>query len=306
MRHLFLGSAVLCGLIGPAGADAQFAPVAVVPDYVVTMDFRADKQKEGDTGVATQHGQWTRVDLKEGERRTTEYFSQSAGAQIRVYHTKSGEIGAADFRRGDSHAPYLRAEPRDSGERQTLPPRELLALSWWEQGAAEPADAPATPDYETVMEIAGARDGSRIRTTRYHQPWKYVEETVGSVRRSLDVSRAGLGLRFESDATGTQTRLLISKYPPISLAPPPTEPKALNRRDQVLGESCDWFDMWPGSMDAGKSECRTRDGITLKEERYSWGTTTTYTAVRLARRAVGVDEVTPPAAVLEPKNWGFD
>jgi hypothetical protein len=37
MRSIFLSPAISCAVIGSAAADAPFAPVANVPDYVVTM-----------------------------------------------------------------------------------------------------------------------------------------------------------------------------------------------------------------------------------------------------------------------------
>ena len=84
-----------------------------------------------------------------------------------------------------------------------------------------------------------------------------------------------MGLSLSTDDTGAPQRLIIWKpIPPPPDAPPPVsmEPKDLNRTETVLGESCRWFDMTPGMMDAGRSACRTGDGITLKEERSSRST----------------------------------
>jgi hypothetical protein len=87
--------------------------------------------------------------------------------------------------------------------------------------------------------------------------------------------------------------------------PAPVQPTDLNRSDTVLNEHCRWFDMTPGMMDAGRSACLTRDGIALKETHWSRGSGQSWTAVRFARRPVTLNEVTPPAALLDPKLWGI-
>ena len=49
------------------------------------------------------------------------------------------------------------------------------------------------------------------------------------------------------------------------------EPKDRGSSETVLGETCRWFDMMPGMMDAGRHACLTSDGIMLKENLYGRG-----------------------------------
>lgn len=77
----------------------------------------------------------------------------------------------------------------------------------------------------------------------------------------------------------------------------------LHRREQVLGETCFWFDTRPGVQDAGASECRTRDGIVLKIVRTSRGGGATFVATHVQRGGVSAAAMTPPANLL---NWPLD
>src|SRR5262249_40594873 len=115
--------------------------------------------------------------------------------------------------------------------------------------------------------------------------------------------------RFDFTAPDTRfrqpQRLVIFRSPPKAASS--LSEKAMDEHDTVLGESCDWFDMAPGVMDAGRHECRTRDGIVLKEKNFGWGSSSWgLVAAHLSRRPISVEEVTLPAELLAPKFWGLD
>lgn len=153
--------------------------------------------------------------------------------------------------------------------------------------------------------------GHSIRTTRRHDLWQSVEETVNAVRHSLHIAHDSgrMQLSYESDDFGAPKRLAITKSLPLSVGvelPTSMQPKDLARTETVLGESCRWFDMTPGRQDAGRSACLTNDGIVLKEESSSWGSRWTWTAIRLTRRAISLDEIKPSPALLEPRLWGIE
>ena len=112
MRSIFLSPAISCAVIGSAAADAPFAPVANVPDYVVTM-----VERPGDySRRVSHHGDWTRVDRMEGSNHfSTKYFSANGLAAIHIY----SPLASVSFERGGERSPYADTEPRRTGERQT-------------------------------------------------------------------------------------------------------------------------------------------------------------------------------------------
>lgn len=359
MRSIFLSPAIACAVIGSAAADAPFAPVANVPDYVVTM-----VERPGDRRVS-HHGDWTRVDRMEGSNHfSTEYFSANGLAAIHI----DSPGARVWFVRGGERSPYADTEPRRTGERQThlgesctvwerrhnggqasgglshmscitddgielwnktisrdsviasaeatrverrpvapddvRPPRALLMLDWWDRPTPAPI-AQAIPDHETVME---PQLGESIRTTRRHDSWQSVEETVNAVRHSLYIAHDSgrMQLSCWSDDSGAPKRLVITRSFPFGVEPTSMQPKDLARTETVLGESCRWFDMMPGMADAGRSACRTNDGIVLKEKNSSRGGMSTWTAIRVTRRAISLDEIKPSPALLEPRLWGIE
>jgi hypothetical protein len=82
---------------------------------------------------------------------------------------------------------------------------------------------------------------------------------------------------------------------------PPTD----GRIEIILGERCQWFNMTPGMMDAGLSQCSTPDGIVLNELNWSRSSEQRLVAVRVQRRTVALSEVIPPEVILTGKNWGL-
>jgi hypothetical protein len=83
--------------------------------------------------------------------------------------------------------------------------------------------------------------------------------------------------------------------------------KDLDRAETVLGETCRCFDMMPSMTDGGRRTCLTKDGIVLKDEISGrvmglrrW------TAIRVTRRPITIDEIKPPAELLMPQTWGIE
>lgn len=215
-------------------------------------------------------------------------------------------------------AEAVRVERRPVTPEEVQPPRTLLALDWWDQNP--PALAAQTiPDHETVMELSGdpTKAGKSIRTTRRLGPWQSLEETVDGTRRGLKITHDPhrMWLDYASDEAGAPKRLTITRTDPAPADSPTStsvqatsmQPKDLARPETVLGETCRWFDMTPGMQDAGRWACLTSDGIVLKDEISGRGMgVRTWNAVRFARRPVSLDEIKPPAALLEPQTWGIE
>jgi hypothetical protein len=116
-------------------------------------------------------------------------------------------------------------------------------------------------------------------------------------------------LGFQSNAAGEFERLTISKRVFVqSEADIKKRMKRLGNRPEevVLGEPCTWFDMTPGMADASLAQCRTGDGIVLKDSHFfgrSYYRGDTLEAVAFQRRNVGLAEVMPPSSILDTSRW---
>jgi hypothetical protein len=218
-------------------------------------------------------------------------------------------------------AEATRVERRLVTPEEVTPPRILLKLDWWNQNVPVPI-APETPNHETDHETIMARSDDfpdpekSIRTTRRLGPWQSREEIEGGVRRRFEITHDSRAFRFDyaGDESGAPKQLTIMR--PRS-APSDTaaqqsltstfgQPKNMNRSETILGEICRWFDVAPGMEHGGASVCLTGDGIVLKEQRYSRGGARTWTAIRVTRRPINLDEIKPPAELLEPTLWGIE
>jgi hypothetical protein len=193
------------------------------------------------------------------------------------------------------------------------PPRSLLILDWWDR------DAPSTiPGYEITMELSAKSVGAgkSIRITRQRGPWQSMEETVSGVRRRLEIAHDfdRRGFDYAWDESGVPQRLSITRpsYTPEGTA---TASFAMwndmNRSETILGETCRWFYLL-AMGDFGRSRCLTNDGVVLKDHQ-QWRAEMTqemvvreWTAVRITRRPVNLDEIKPAAELLEPQRWGIE
>jgi hypothetical protein len=83
-----------------------------------------------------------------------------------------------------------------------------------------------------------------------------------------------------------------------------------SRSETILGETCHWFGLIT-LPDFGRSRCLTNDGVVLKDQR-QWSAIEgqrgvhEWTAVRITRRPVTLDEIKPSAELLDPRVWGIE
>lgn len=196
--------------------------------------------------------------------------------------------------------------PVESGD--VRPPRGRLDLKSWltmPDGAARPSDSPG--DVTIVMQNR-SKDvpGSHIetRTVRRHYPWIATEDVDGKGWRRLryvnEVER--LDIVFESNAAGEPMRLSIEKaLRDFARQKPPDA----GRTETVLGELC--FVSEERYRERGSSQCRTTDGVVLKEASHGHGLTESYdlVAVELDRSPVDLDAVLPPPAMFAGAAWGI-
>jgi hypothetical protein len=210
-----------------------------------------------------------------------------------------------------SSAEATRVERRTVAPAEAQPPNDILALDWWKpEDQQRPANA-TPPEFETVMERLGSDPAQKLtRTIRRHGGWLFTEDMLGNVRSSLTIEHAArrLTLRFRVDEKSEPKELILLRAPapePTTPSADPMTPRALGKRETILGERCQWFDMMPNVMDAGLASCRTHDGISLKDVYSGRAGGPTFEAVRFVRRPVALNEVIPPAELLLAKTWGL-
>lgn len=200
---------------------------------------------------------------------------------------------------------------------EVQPPRTLLALDWWDQNPPT-SGAKSIPDHEVVMEFSDGTAGAEkaIRTTRRHGAWEYLDEKVNHFRRSVRITHDSRSFRLQyTHADGhphEELRLARHEHAQSeasTLTPEQAkaiEPKDLERSETVLGETCRWFGIH--MHDASHLICLTSDGILLKESLSGRSRTDerSWTAIRLSRRPISLDEIKPPAELLDPQRWGIE
>jgi hypothetical protein len=189
-------------------------------------------------------------------------------------------------------------------------PRALLTLAWWDTDLP-PLDATSVPDHEAVMALADAPATETANlTTRRLGPWRFTELILGSLRR-ITIAHDSQRMRFEyaSTPSGDPNWLSIVRPGPAPYSSLPTLSSAATtdpkHSEVLLGETCRWSG--PVGATARPSACLTHDGIALKRTMRGYGITLqTWIAVRMTRRPIKLDEIKPPAELLDPAFWGLD
>ncbi|MEH2554752.1 hypothetical protein V1286_002281 [Bradyrhizobium algeriense] len=226
---------------------------------------------------------------------------------IELWRRRSGAQGIS------WSAEAIRVERRPVAAEDARLPRALLALNWWDRKDSASSTA---AEHETVMELSEERilpDGSNpasptVRTTRRAGPWLF-KEVIAGTQRKIEISHDSIRMRltYKSGGADVEEELTIARPDSERAKPVHTfQPVPSDRYDTVLGERCRWFDMTPGMADASTSACFTDDGIMLKEDHRSRIYRGTWTATRIVRRPVAIDEVKPPAELLQPRTWDLD
>jgi hypothetical protein len=214
-------------------------------------------------------------------------------------------------------AEATRVERRPVTPDEVKPPRSLLMVDWWDQDAPTSGTS-AVLGSETIMELSGQSEdaGKSIRTTRQRGLWQSMEETVGGVRRRLEIVHDSERRHFEYawDESGAPKRLTITR--PVS-TPEDTAATTFamwyetNRSETILGKTCRWFSLM-AIGDTNRSRCLTNDGVMLKDH-WRWRAmegqgmaVKEWTAVRMTRRQVNLDEIKPSAELFDPHVWGIE
>jgi len=201
---------------------------------------------------------------------------------------------------------------RAVSSREVRPPVEALDLKTWNEAAAwsdkQPAGSPA--DFEAVIESENETvtpDARRTRTVRRHYPWMSIEEKHGDGVRTFNLlnqsNRFSLYVQFDADGRAQSMSINKPSAPQKPEVNNEHGPVDLQSEDKVLGETCKWFDTTPNTTHSRVHECRSTDGILLKERILSYKSTNNYVATRLSRRPVPLVEVLPPGDLLTSRSW---
>jgi hypothetical protein len=206
-----------------------------------------------------------------------------------------------------SSAQAVRVERRSVDAEEVRPPDDLLSLEQWFGAtgfARDPAPAEQM-DFELVLARDGAPTGAAM-SVRSRYPWYHEDRYDSGQLRHLSIRRKDRPTTLDVYVGGrAPDRLTMvngpfdeqTQVPDLVPVPLPEPPETL------LGEPCIWMDRSPGMMDAGRHECRTRDGIPLRIKFWSRGWYEGYSATRLSRRPIEFAEVMPPPELLDRSRW---
>ena len=197
-------------------------------------------------------------------------------------------------------------ERRPITDAEILPSANLLNLeSWGVTDKRDWATVPRPVDFETTFRLFGAEPKSTAeirKTVRRNFPWLRTETTADRYRRvEFKHDPASLHLDFRGERTSAFNKLRISRYD--SAFDEERVAQKMDLAETIVGERCDWFDLRPGIMDANWYQCRSKDGIVLKETLTSMGSRTTFEAVELRRATASIPVATPPDEILLPAYW---
>jgi hypothetical protein len=373
MRGLLISMAVLLCPAAALAAEAPFAPLPNVVDYIATT-VGGWAPRLNEVGRITHHAPWTRIDGLQNGRNSRGYVNDDKTVSIDLQYGASGKYAylsivrqirppdipswfRGSFRTGErqsvlgescdvweirrwrsydvpprsfscvtddgvelwqkvmySDGSLMRSVEVTEIRRQPVPdsevrlPDDVLDLNSWIDPSSQPGGNAASPtgsgEFEAVL-----RDRGTIWRVRRHYPWTYSETLLAGGMRQLSIvnEKSGLNLSFESTAGDEFKELMVWKVSgEIVVGIGPLTPVDLGRKETVLSEECTWFDMLPRVEDVGHYQCQTTDGIPLKDERWSRGTSRTrFVAVEFQRRDITIAEVMPPGDIFSHAKWGI-
>jgi hypothetical protein len=209
-----------------------------------------------------------------------------------------------------SSTKVTRLERKPVPEDAVHPPPDLLDLTSWsiKNAATQQRPARAPADALVVLKTERASPEGRPlleRTVRRHHPWTYTEDVGGDGRRQTTIVNEAklLTIRFSTNAAGEYVMLSIRK---AAARTDEFGPKPLGRKEVVAGEACAWFDMLPGMADGGLHQCKTADGLVLKERRFGRSSPQDpMVTTQLRRGPVRLDDVLPLSEVMTRAKWGI-
>jgi hypothetical protein len=371
-KLLLLCATLIWPHVAMAAAEAPFAPLPNVPDYVATIFV---KLGHGPThrDIRTHRAGWTRVDGSFDQRyyRSTAYFGPGSlfvvfarepsakvehsdylyivrgpandrgsgrsgdpfktserqmflGESCEIWNKSKGFIPAAkalscvtpdgielwsrvenDILPGTStEVTALKRQPVAPDE--VRPPGDRFDLKSW-LGVVNNGAQPSSPlsDATVIMQSEDKLANSRqahTRTMRRHFPWTYTEDQLGDGRRVLRFRNeiAQLDITFESNSAGEPASLTINK---LLYNPGVTPLPKSDQTETILGEQC--FRSENRGRHERSRQCRTDDGLLLKDSSSGMEGSYALVAVKLDRGPVSLDAVLPPPFIFARATWGI-
>lgn len=268
------------------------------PGYVVSAPRRTG---QSESILGEQCDTWSTVTMSVHLQQAISTESCLTGDGIELSYRLLGSRGSVLT---SSEAAAVERRSIDPAEVEI--PREVFALGYWIGEGSKAPDDPRPADFEATFvwpTIKRFRPHEKVRISRRHFPWSF-EQTTSENDHDLVVHNlaAEVLFRFDGKNNGAYKTLSVSRIgKPLNT----DHAEPLNRSDIVLGEPCSWFDIHPGMLDAGLEQCRTQDGIVLKETRVIRSHGETVATRWFQRRPVEVSQVTPPPEILTPAYWGL-
>jgi hypothetical protein len=186
------------------------------------------------------------------------------------------------------------------------PPSNKLDLKSWltaPDGVATPSDAPG--DVTVIMQNRIKDDAGRqvqIRTIRRHYPWTYTEDVNAKGQRKITFKNQveRLSIVFQSNANGEPMQLSIEKE--LRAFADQKLPDS-GRTETIVGETCVVSEK--KYREAYSNQCRTADGVIVKDAKSDQGGMYDLIAVKLDRAPVDIDAVLPPSSLFVRAAWGI-
>jgi hypothetical protein len=190
-------------------------------------------------------------------------------------------------------------------------PHNLLDLKTWTLDGPPASPASGFPDATVILQASEPIPGqTERRIIRRHGPWISNDDMTAEGRRIVAIRNESklLSLRFERGPAGELASLSIRQelHPTDEGTVKKYLPVKSDRSETILGETCSWFNMTPGMADAGSSECRTDDGLVLKESRWARGMSfRSLVAISVRRSPLVLTDILPPPEILTRRSWGI-
>jgi hypothetical protein len=269
------------------------------PGYSVSEAVRTEKSENV---LGEQCDTWSTATISVYLKHTISTESCLTGDGIELGYRLLGFTGSVV-----TSSQAVAVERRSIDPTEVEVPREVFDLGYWiEAGSKATRSAPRPADFETTFAwpaIGQFRPDEKIRVTRRHFPWSSEKTTV---REDQDFVihhlAAETAFRFTTKNGSAYRHLMVVRSdggPNVDYSAP------MNRSDAVLGERCEWFNLNPHVMDGGLEQCRTQDGIVLKETLIVRGHGETVAARRFQRRPIELTQTAPPPEIFTPAYWGL-
>jgi len=188
---------------------------------------------------------------------------------------------------------------------EVLPPVDALRWSRWaDRRAAAPAGKEQLANYD--LKLIGKKDGEPLtKIIRKAEGWYSEQDDAGTVSRSLQIIGPGVALAYYNR---TYPQINISRGSTSILMDPGIFQSAPLKKsgEEIIGESCTWYNAAVNVSDYGRFECRSSDQLPMRRDEYSWGgLRVSWIATALTRGQTSPGSIKPPSTLMDWAFWGW-